>query len=90
MTNLIETQFRGPDGSIDHDFYRRQALAARSAYLAEHLSLHVPAVGPAAKRRLGLFAAAFAIATAAFWATILTDPPKTEAAVPDPHVIEAQ
>ena len=31
------------------------------------------------KRLLGLSVAAFAIATAAFWATMLTDPPKTEA-----------
>jgi hypothetical protein len=32
------------------------------------------------RRVLGLFAATFAVATAAFWATMLTDPPKTEAA----------
>ena len=35
------------------------------------------------KRLLGLSVAAFAIATAAFWATMLTDPPKTEAGVTD-------
>jgi uncharacterized protein involved in exopolysaccharide biosynthesis len=32
-------------------------------------------------RRLGLFAAAFALATGAFWVTMLTTPPKLEAAV---------
>lgn len=32
-------------------------------------------------RRLGLFAAAFALATGAFWASMLTKPPKVEAAV---------
>lgn len=32
-------------------------------------------------RKLGLFAAAFALATGTFWATMLTKPPKSEAAV---------
>lgn len=32
-------------------------------------------------RRLGLFAAAFALATGLFWTTMLTQPPKVEAAV---------
>ena len=32
---------------------------------------------------LGMSVAAFALATAAFWATMLTDPPKTEAGVTD-------
>ena len=32
-------------------------------------------------RKLGLFAAAFALATGAFWITMLTSPPKLEAAV---------
>jgi uncharacterized protein involved in exopolysaccharide biosynthesis len=32
-------------------------------------------------RRIGLFAAAFALATGAFWVTMLTSPPKLEAAV---------
>lgn len=31
--------------------------------------------------RLGLFLLAFALATGLFWLTILTDPPKSEAAV---------
>jgi hypothetical protein len=32
-------------------------------------------------RKIGLFAAAFALATGAFWVTMLTSPPKLEAAV---------
>ncbi len=32
-------------------------------------------------RRLGIFAAAFALATGVFWTTMLTKPPKVEAAV---------
>ena len=32
---------------------------------------------------LGMSVAAFALATAAFWATMLTDPPKTEAGITD-------
>lgn len=32
-------------------------------------------------RRLGLFAVAFALATGAFWTSMLTKPPKVEAAV---------
>ncbi len=31
------------------------------------------------KKFLGMSVAAFALATAAFWATMLTDPPKSEA-----------
>lgn len=31
------------------------------------------------KRRLTLFVAAFALATGAFWVTMLTDPPTTDA-----------
>lgn len=33
-------------------------------------------------RKLPLFAAALIVATGAFWATMLTTPPKTEAAQP--------
>ena len=33
--------------------------------------------------KLSVFAAAFVLATAAFWATMLTDPPKTEAGITD-------
>jgi len=32
-------------------------------------------------RRLGVFAAAFALATGVFWTTMFTKPPKVEAAV---------
>ncbi len=32
---------------------------------------------------LGMSVAAFALAVAAFWATMLTDPPKTEAGITD-------
>lgn len=35
----------------------------------------------AAMRKLSLFIAAFIVATGAFWATMLTTPPTTEAAV---------
>ncbi|ACA15285.1 hypothetical protein M446_0726 [Methylobacterium sp. 4-46] len=33
-------------------------------------------------RKIGLFVAAFALATVAFWATMLTDPPRTQAKMP--------
>lgn len=36
-------------------------------------------------RKLSLFAAAFAMATGAFWTTILTDPPMSEASVHPAH-----
>ena len=35
------------------------------------------------KGLLGMSVAAFALAAAAFWATMLTDPPKTEAGITD-------
>ena len=42
---------------------------------------------PKRRMRLGTsFGAAFALATAAFWFTMVTDPPKTEAAPPLPPV----
>ncbi len=44
-------------------------------------------------RKLHLFGAAFALATALFWGTMLTSPPTTEAAlsspVPEPSCVEA-
>lgn len=69
---------RGLDELLNHDLYRDNALNARSAYLGE-LVPAVPKFSPATKRRLSLFAAAFIVATGAFWATMLTDPPTTEA-----------
>lgn len=38
---------------------------------------------------LGIFAAAFALAAAAFWVTMVTDPPKTEAATGGPAAVIA-
>ena len=46
------------------------------------MSNSLPTVSPRAKRRLGVFAAAFAVATGAFWGTMLTSPPVSEAANP--------
>jgi hypothetical protein len=43
-----------------------------------------------AKRQVSLFAAAFALATGLFWATMITDPPKSEAAGPSFSISEFQ
>jgi hypothetical protein len=72
------------DGSIDYDFYRQNALQQRSAYMNDMLSGQtlLPSMSVQRRRRVKLFAAAFALATAAFWSTMLTVPPTTEAGAP--------
>ena len=44
----------------------------------------------ATKRRLGTWAIAFALAAGAFWATMLTDPPRSEAGVTSPVSVQDQ
>ena len=61
---------------IDFDTYRRAASEERSATFV-------------ARKRLVSFALAFLVATAAFWGTMLTSPPVTEAATPLVVPIEA-
>ena len=78
MNHSVGSFARSPDGSLNHEFYRDSALDARSEYLAAFVP-EVPKIAPATRRRLGVFAAAFALATGAFWTTMLTDPPTTEA-----------
>ena len=71
---------RRSDGSINIDFYRTRALQERGAYIGNMLP-HVPApsLTPERRQRMKLFIAAFVLATGAFWVTMLTDPPTTEA-----------
>ena len=74
---------RRSDGSIDMDFYRSKALQERNAYIGNLLpDVSLPSLTPVGRQRLKLFVAAFALATGAFWATMLTTPPQTEAAAP--------
>ncbi len=40
-------------------------------------------------KKLAMFAAAFALATGAFWSVILTDPPTSAAAVPSSAPVKA-
>lgn len=65
-------------GTLDFDHYREKALAERSAAMRSY----TPTLSRAARRRFGQAGLAFALATGAFWAIILTDPPQTEAAAP--------
>ena len=67
------------DGIVScYDRHRAEALRLRHEYVASLLaSGRVMALSPRGK--LGMFAAAFGLATAAFWATMLTSPPVTEA-----------
>lgn len=78
---------RRSDGSINIDFYRTRALQEANAYIGSILP-HVPAplLSPVGRQRLKLFLAAFVVATGAFWVTMLTTPPQTEAAQPLPSI----
>ena len=71
---------RHPDGSVDCEFYALRAREHRSAHLRQTLSVaRLASASPAARRGLKLLAAAFLVATGAFWATMITSPPTTEA-----------
>ena len=63
---------------IDYDRYRTRAQCLRREYTRE-LFTKGRAVAASSTGRLGVFAAAFGLATAVFWATMLTSPPVTEA-----------
>ena len=67
---------RRPDGSIDCDFYIQQSRARRAE--AKH-EVSSPAGSPQTKRHFKTFAAAFALATGLFWATMLSSPPVSQA-----------
>jgi hypothetical protein len=58
--------------------YRERAQQERAAYLRS-LIPDPPSLPAGARRGIGVFAAAFVLATAAFWGIMLTSPPKTEA-----------
>jgi hypothetical protein len=75
------------DGTIDCEFYQEQARRRRAeldeaerAYNA--VQRQVPSQPSRVPRQLRAFMAAFALATAAFWATMATSPPTTQAAPP--------
>ena len=78
MINSDDGVFRTSGGSIDFDRYRDLAARERNAFIRDHAPA-LPSLSPKAKRRLSTLAAALVVATGAFWATILTDPPRTEA-----------
>ena len=63
---------------IHFDRYRARALGLRQEYVGE-LFAKGRVMTASSRGKLGMFAAAFALATAAFWATMLTSPPTTEA-----------
>jgi hypothetical protein len=73
-----------PDGLIDCEFYRSRSRQRHDAYVREFFSEPQlrPFMTPRTRRGLRLFSAAFAIATGAFWATMLTSPPVTQAGNP--------
>ena len=81
MFTSPETIHRRPD-ALFHDFKQR-AHQERAAYLRElagSVTLPIPELSAGAKRKLTMFVAAVGLATAAFWAVILTSPPQTSAA----------
>jgi hypothetical protein len=76
--------------AIDFSSFRQKAQQERLAYVGGVLSSTAPSLSPQAKRRVSLFAAAFVVATGAFWATMLTSPPQTEASAKPFSVLELQ
>ena len=71
------------DGSVDIEFYTHQAREERSVYLRQTLSPPKwVSISTLARNRIAAFTTASAVATGAFWATMLTSPPTTEAANP--------
>ncbi len=81
-TSTQETLQSRPDALIFNNFKQR-AHRERAVYLRElaaSATLPIPELAPGAKRKLTVFAAAFGLAAAAFWAVVLTDPPQTSAA----------
>ena len=52
-----------------------------TAQMAQAMAQATSSFSSQTKRRVSFFAAALVIATGAFWATMLTSPPKVEAAV---------
>jgi hypothetical protein len=75
------------DGTIDCEFYQEQARKRRAELDKAERAYHavqrqVPSQSSRVPRQLRAFMAAFALATAAFWATMATSPPTTQAAPP--------
>jgi len=87
MAGSNDVTFRTEGGSIEFDHYRDLAARERSAFLRD-LAQAMPSLSPKVKRRLNTMAAAFVVATAAFWATMLTDPPRTEAGTAPSTVLD--
>ena len=75
-------------GAIDFSSFRQKALQERRSYIGGVLSGAAPSLSPQVKRRVSVFATALVVATGAFWATILTSPPRTEASVKHLSVME--
>jgi hypothetical protein len=85
MSPSIDQDTPGPSDGLTFYEYRERAIQARAAYLQELSSkVSLPRVSLRTKRGLGLFAMAFVVATGAFWANMLTSPPKTEAVIAAP------
>ncbi len=68
-------------GTIDYDFHRGVAAQMRAEMMSNTLSEGLSAAIPS-RRMLRNFGLAFVLATGAFWAVMLKDPPQTIAADP--------
>ena len=69
------------DGSVDYNDFWTDAHHRRLQRDREPVTVRPapPRLVSPARRRIRVFAAAFAVATTAFWATMATMPPTTEA-----------
>jgi hypothetical protein len=84
---MLEIAHRS-DGLHNYELHRQRASLERGCYLRGSSSSSLPSVSPQTKRRVSLFVTALAVATGAFWATMLTSPPVTEAADPGFSILE--
>ena len=79
---------RRSNALLNYELHRQRAVRERGSYLRDILSSSLPSISPQTKRKVSLFVTAFAVATGAFWATMLTSPSVTEAADPSFSILE--
>ena len=63
---------------MDYERYRARAMDLRQEH-ARQVFAKARVMAASSRGKLTMFATAFGLATAAFWATMLTSPPTTEA-----------
>ena len=83
MNNSVDPGSGLPDPYLHYERFRQRALRDRNAYLRERLP-SAPRLALVARRKVRTFIAAFAVATGAFSAVLLNNPPTTIASDASP------